>query len=129
MPDGTADIPDNDMNSYESVNPGQGYIGGFKNGYVMYRARFKLPANQIDKKNYFWFEGVRGEAVDFFIDKKPVMHIENAQDIKLNLEFVTCGGTDHELRIVVKGIGDNDSGIINKVSLRTSPGQDIRLTV
>lgn len=129
MPDGTADIPDNDMNSFEKVNHGQGYIEGFKAGYVMYRARFKLSKAQIGIKNYFWFEGVRGETIDFFVDKKPVKHLDNAQDIKLNVEFTAEAEGDHELRIVVKGIGDNDSGIINKVSLRTDPGQDIKLTV
>lgn len=128
-PDGTAHIPDNDMNSFESVNPGQGYIQGFNRGYVMYRAKFRIPEVGGDGTKYFWFEGVRGANVEFFVDGKLVMAISDAEDVKINVPFDATAEDEHELRIVVEAKSDNDSGIVNKVSLRTSPGQDIKLTV
>ena len=82
-----------------------------------------------DGTKYFWFEGVRGANVEFFVDGKLVMAISDAEDVKINVPFDATAEDEHELRIVVEAKSDNDSGIVNKVSLRTSPGQDIKLTV
>ena len=57
------------------------------------------------------------------------MTLDNAEDIKVNVPFEASFGKEHELRVVVKAKADNDSGVANKISLRTSPGQDIKLTV
>ncbi len=117
-PDGSKEIPDNDMNSFESVNVGQAFVPGFKSGYVMYRVKFNVPASQKSEKKYFWFEGIRGEEIGFFIDGRLVETVRDANDIKYNLPFDVDDNNEHEMRIVVKAYPGLDSGIINIVALR-----------
>lgn len=128
-PDGCAPIPDNDMNSFSPVERDKGYIEGVEDGYVMYRLKFNIPKSANTAVKYFWFEGLSGSLFEFFIDGKLVATEENIENSGFNLAFEADNNTEHELRIVVCGLKGHDSGIINKVSLRTSPGVYVKLTV
>lgn len=116
-PDGSKPIPDNDMNSFAPVKPGVGYIQGFWDGYVMYRLKFNISEKAAGCEKYFWFEGVRGEEMEFFIDLQNVETLNGVNDIKHKLNISDLGAGEHEMKIVVKAHMNLDSGIINKVSL------------
>ncbi len=128
-PDATIKIPENDMNSFSPVKPGSGYIEGFMSGYVMYRLKFSVPKSGNCLTKYFWFEGIRANLIEFFIDGILIDKLENAEDIKYSLPFSAESGSEHELRIVVQAASNDNSGILNKVTLRNDPGVEINLTV
>jgi hypothetical protein len=83
----------------------------------MYRLKFNISEKAADCEKYFWFQGVRGEEMEFFIDLQNVETLNGVNDIKHKLNISDLGAGEHEMKIVVKAHMNLDSGIINKVSL------------